>query len=210
MSNRTTRTRGNRKNVNNRPVTKGQVKQMIKSVVNAESHFWVTVLSSGVSTTPTLVPLFEPPQNTTDIGRIGDSVHVDSLEMRSVCYTGDATNYLRVVLFQWNDRVAGAATPVATDVLLDVSNPYVSTYNQDTLDAGALHVLADRTFSMSTAANPNTSWYQEFKSGFRRLVQFEGASTTGFSKFFLLQVSDSVAVTHPTFYATVTIHFKDV
>lgn len=179
------------------------VRGIIRSA--AEKKFFdVQYISTGPQTTPYVASITDVPQGTTDLTRIGDKLHIHSIEIRMQMKVGmiaapnvAGTNQLmgRVILFQWKDD----DTPTVGNIL-EVADP-MSPFDHDR--KVKRKVLMDRTFTLSGqvgTANTNYCYRDIIVSkkylNLRRLpgegvnVSFQGASTTGVNKIYILFIAD--------------------
>lgn len=144
-------------------------------------------------------------QGTTDSSRIGDRVTIKSIKVKGNLIAADATQVVRVILFQWLQDTA-SCTPIPSDILQNQNQPYspLSSYTKDS--AGYEWVpLWDRTFCMN--AGTGTSVNFSVKLSGKKLskgkavntIQFNAAGTTGTGHYYFCFYSDSGAAFDPTF-----------
>ena len=107
--------RPHRKAVKRVALTPAQKREVKKLVSHVPELKWSDLgfLGLTVSTTPTVSALTLIPQGQSASQRIGDSIHVDHFQLRYHVLYGDATQYVRVIIFQWHP----ISTPTATDIL---------------------------------------------------------------------------------------------
>lgn len=176
---------------------------------NAETKFWLfNDWSGGVSSTTTigigdmsLIP--QETSSATDSVRVGDEVRVSSIQFRYYLTCADTTNVIRLILFQWHQD----DTPAGSDILGSTSQPLTSPYRKDT--KGHYTILWDKTHHLTLGNNSVVGGKGFISRGFKRKIRYDAATTTGQGKFFLLNVSDSSAATHPYYYWTFQINYKD-
>lgn len=165
-------------------------------------YFDVPSQSTGISTTGTIFgPLSAPAQGDEDTERTGDALRVSSMQIRYQVQVADVTNVMRMVMFQW--KSSQMAAPQVGEVL----QPYLpgpapgifSPYTHDSRDnmrilwdSGLLQLAVDDTGNVCGTAYVTKGFLNE------RKIQFVAGATTGYPHIYLLCISDSGAVTHPT------------
>lgn len=184
-----------------------QVRHVITKT--AEKKYWDTsVTSTPVSASGTVLDLTPIPQGDTDQSRDGDQLTLRSIQGRFQFIAADATNICRIIIFQWFiDTTVSGVSPLVDQVIQTISNPLAS-YNHD--GRYNFRILYDRTFSMDTTDDLTASGRIYIYKGLRRKVQYHGGVTGGKNKIYILYISDSGAITHPslTYYTRVT--FSDL
>lgn len=201
-----------------KPVEKRQVRKIANAVVNKRAekkHYFnggtlITASSSG-----NIVSLTGVPQATTassDTTRDGDKFELAGGKLRLDINTasGDGTNVVRIILFQWLQDT----TPVLADILLNLTSgwEYLADYNHDKRDH--FKILSDRSYYFAEAANEGpirkvTS--QSWKVGKRKaVVNMQGGGVTGTNEVYMLALSDSTAVNHPTVEYAFHTFFYDI
>jgi len=195
-----------------KPVTKQQVQAMIASKQTLkfyDNHTYVgSATSGGIN-----IALSTIPQGNTDSTRSGDSVSLETLEVRGELYlqgaggTNDFTDQIRVIIYMWHPVSSGAA-PVIASILQDVSvaqSLVMSAYSWDSKPQ--FSVLYDKNFSLS--GNGPSDVFFDFRKSFGsgHLATWAGGSTTLQSEgIFMIIASNSLVATHPiyNFYSRVT------
>lgn len=169
-------------------------------------HF--DVLSSGTAgiAGSSMLYLSSMAQGTTDITRVGDQVTLKHIEARWDAIYSDATNFMRLVVFQW---VGDAVSDVpAISSVLESTPYYLSPYNWD--QRRKFRILHDETWCLDATASPRTH-LGHFKVGLKgSQLQFLNASTNieagGLFAFFC---SDSAAAAHPSYDLYTRIAYTD-
>jgi hypothetical protein len=169
----------------------------------------ITADSAGVISTQ----LSTIAQGNNDSNRTGDNVKIKSIQIKGTCVTADATNVMRIVLFQWLQN-SGSVAPTALDVLQNTGQPY-SPYSPYTKDVAGYNMipLADRMLTMNTLSDVNKPF--TIKVSGKKLrkgnaldnIQFTAGGTSGIGHYYLLFLSDSGALSHPTFSYYCRIRF---
>lgn len=202
-------------------------KYEVAQIVHRQQELKFVVFNAaafGVSTTPGIFSTpFDVAQGDTDSSRDGDQLmwcgHIDlTLQViNGQGATGDVYNTVRVILFQWHPM----SVPTAADVLLtgpSAAIDIVSQYNHDR--RFEYKVIFDRSFTTvgnnNTATNPPmanvTTGIKRFKvalTNCQKKSQYTGGSTVGTNKFYILYVSDSAVVAHPTMEYSTKVVFRD-
>lgn len=154
--------------------------------------------------------LTDLPQGDTDITRDGDQVEAYTVDLRYYAFTQDATNLVRVILFQWVPNTA-IATPTLADILLNAGT-YDALAPYETDNHQMWKILYDRTHSMAQtgAASANvTKLIRKKIKVSRKKVQFEGGTTDGTNKVYMLVISDSGVANHPGITYVARVNYLD-
>lgn len=151
-------------------------------------------------------------QGQTDITRVGDKATLTSLNLKYQITGGDATNLLRVIVYQWHPNSTLAA-PTAANVMQyfnigdnrEVLSPYTHDYK------GQFTILFDRLHSTTlVGSNQAISWqgYVSLRRA-RKQLEFTAGGQEAANHIYLLVLGDSTAVTHPTFTYLARVMFTD-
>lgn len=165
---------------------------------------WASTTSSS---TPGIACISQIPQSTTsaqgDTIREGDEVYMTSFQFRMVIQVADTTNLVRFIIFQWKTDVS----PTAGDILVNTSFPLISPYAKDTKNLYT--IMYDRLFAVDTY-NPQVVVQKYMTKGFTRKLYWEaGSSSVGSNLIYILNASDSGAVSHPAYLFYPRINFTD-
>lgn len=181
--------------------------QIAKKVVekNREVHQADTSAFLIVSNTATITHLSTIAQGDGVTNREGNTVKLLSIQLRASYVTTDATNIFRVILFRWKDR----STPTAAQVLNSSSNP-LSTLNNNT--SKMYHILYDKLIATDTY-NP-IRVTKKFLNYQKRpyTISFEGSGASDYSEgnIWMLVLSDSGSIGHPTMDYYMRLRFVDL
>lgn len=142
--------------------------------------------------------------------RIGDRYLLKNMVIGFNVGLADATNIIRCVLFQWNE----ASTPdssvfedTATGGALGMT---MGSFSRDKQQAGVLKIIKDWHFTLNSG-NPSIYTGQkkiDLKSC-KPVQMYGGSATNGKGTLWLIYVSDSAAVSHPSFQSHWTINYTD-
>lgn len=188
----------------------------VKSAItkHSESKFW----DRNFVTVPTVLGVIDRmssiPQNTTDLGRIGDKLEFTRIEIRYRFNTAIAiTACLRLIIFQWYPNTSLTVTlvpppPVPDNILQGIVNDPINTpYFNDYLNQ--YRVLYDRRFSIV----PGTET-QEFVipmkviKGYKKILSQFAAGVEGSNHIYSLQlVSNAASAINTALYSR--IRFSD-
>lgn len=149
-----------------------------------------------------------PPQGDNVSQRDGDQITIKKIVYNLQMAGADATNIVRVIIFRWSQN-NNATVPAVTDVLQSLSP--VSMYNYTNERSGKVHVLFDRTASLSLEGTNCITWRGALwgrKIGKKRLI-FNATAINGVDQPYILFISDSVAVTHPSITGTLRMEYVD-
>lgn len=119
----------------------------------------------------------------------------------------DATNVIRVIIFQYLEK----AFPTLADILqlgTGATANYLSPYNFD--NSKAYRILYDSTKLVNSVSKPQAHINKYIKlSKARKDVEYEGSTTVGINRLYMLTMSDSTAVSHPSYMGHVTVKYTD-
>ncbi len=169
-------------------------------------HFTAKTVTTA-DTTGSVTDLSVIAQGLTDITRVGDTITASTMNVKYFAFTADTRNFLRLIFFQWYDD----STPVVGDILIDVAGSNVrAMYNTD--QAPNFKIIHDKTLMLAERVAGQTFPSQLTTRKLRiprSKVQYQGASTTGIGKVWLLLLSDSGVATHPGFELTSKLNYQD-
>lgn len=189
-----------------KPVTIARVKRLIDAKQETK-YYDAYVSATGVSTSGTFNDCTAIAAGTTNSTRLGNIVEALWIKCIFESNIADTTNFMRYILFQWNNDTAGL-TPTLAGVLAQtgvLSSPINCQYQiSDTRD---IRILLDVTHTLNVnSPNVRTEHMVPMKG---KRIPFQSSATTGNQHIYLLQVSDSGAVAHPTSEFFLRLAFKD-
>lgn len=196
--------------------TVGQVNRIIRA--NQELKYydgaWV---QSSLGSTPLLQQLSAIPQGNTDISRNGDRLKLYKIHFRgdALCFSADAYNRIRVVVFQWFPATLPTAGSILLPGLNAVNIDFASHYAHDTRQQ--YRVMYDRVHKLignaSTANTPNTAAsVKQFVFSLRiprRQLQYVAGTTTGSNQIYIMAFSDSAGIPNPSLNVGYKCMFTD-
>lgn len=192
-------------------VEKKQVKSIVNRTINTRSetkHYNTYDSGTAVQNVVSITDLCPITQSNADTGRDGDQLELYNFQMNYALEGGDATNIVRVMIFQWKDD----SVPLDTDILFNIANvPWLSFTHVDKKQL--FTVLYDRKHSLClNGANgvQNHRIHLYGKKLGRKKIQYQGGTTTGMNKLYLLRVSDSAGLPDPFMYHHTRIQYKDL
>lgn len=189
-----------RKDMKRSYVTKEQVARMMQMKTELK-HLDTNVAATAISTSGIIYALSDIPQGITDVTRIGDSALPKQLQLRwNIVGADTPSNILRCVVFRWKMNTA-ADVPTINEIFDSAfSGNYVLaplTFH----DRARYELLMDKVW----VSNPNAASTTNTKTGSKSMkmakkaIEFQAGIVDGQNKIYLLIVSDSSAITHPTF-----------
>lgn len=198
-----------KKKTSKEAVSKAEVKQMVKSILSEVQELKIFIVQSSASVDygGSIVDCSAITQGDTDITRDGDRVHTSEWTFRWHADVGDATNAVRVILFQWiPDSALGA--PSVTDVVQTTGSATapMSYYSIDHVKN--VKILYDRTVTVDTYHPIHMPPPVTMKKLGDKQMQFTGA-TSRTNGLYALFISDSAASTHPSVVYYSTVRFTD-
>jgi len=177
-------------------VTKQQVRNMIDSKIKFDmelKYFAGSASPFAVDLSGSVVDVTPIPQGDTDQSRDGDEVTLQHIELGYQIVCADATNMVRVIMFQWLPN----NTPSVSTILLSSGASYSPLSALSTDQRPLYRILYDKIHFLSLAANYNNGDMVKRKIPVAK-AQFIAGSTAGTSHIYLLFISDSGAASHPT------------
>lgn len=197
-------TRRRTKKGSKRVATKSYVKKYIAR--QQEHKYWDVTNSAAIDFSGVIYDLSLIPQGDTDISRDGDKLMPTSLYLNMKVEAGDPTNVMRVIVFRWKINSAAYA-PTVADILAVTGSAYapMSPYLHDI--KSQFTVVKDLTFHVSSY---NVfAWYKRTIRLAKRTIKYAGGTTSASDKLYMLVVSDSGTITHPSFTSYTRLNFTD-
>lgn len=186
-----------------------QVVSITKNVVSRKiekaNHLFTT---SGVaSNAGAMNALLDITQGTGDGQRLKHQITLKSVHLNMLYTHADPTNVIRVIVFQYFDR----AFPTLADILqlgTGATANYLSPFNFD--NSKAFRVLYDSTKLMNDVDRRQVHINKYIKlSKARKDVEFDGSTSAGTNRLYMLTMSDSTAISHPTYIGHVVVKYTD-
>jgi len=178
------------------PNQRTQVARMIRK--DTELKSWtVAVAITALSSTATIVDLSQIAVGTSDNTRIGNHVHLKRFNLRFQLFGSDATNTFRIIIFKWKDNDFYTGAPAGTAILSALTGgagDVLAPYNREVPEAFV--ILKDMLITSSQVSDPCIS--RNISIPLKGKAQYVGAGTTGLGKVYMLMLSDSTVVAHPT------------
>jgi len=192
---------------------KGEINVAVRKALDRREELKIKDTTFNVSSTlaGTVVDLSSIAQGTTEATRIGNRISPKYLDIRASVHVADATNVLRVVVFQWH-LDDGAVVPTASNILqagLVTGNwgPWAG-YNND--ERNAFSVLGDWVWQLNAASsNTSVDFVRRIKRKMRQ-PEYAGTLLTGTSKIYMLLISDSAAAPNPFMVGVSRLHFGEL
>lgn len=208
------RRRRNRRRRFNRKY-KGTGYTMMKKVAqkvfnkNAEVKYTIdhTAGSINIDTTGTIAQVATPTLGTSVNERTGNEIRIRSIQFKGSVVAGDATNFVRFIIFQWKSRSPTA--PVITDILdSTVGGLYYNNLYNKTLGS-SFKILYDKMWAVNSDGNDNRPFHALITKGFDRRCEFNSGTTLGHNTIWWLAVSDSAIGDHPQMNFALRMNYND-
>lgn len=142
----------------------------------------------------------------TDTSRSGDQLTLQSLKFNYSLVLGDSFNLFRVIIFQWYPLDTVAPSPGDLLQAVGTVDSPLSTYEHDR--RFQKHVLYDKLHNLHTY-QPQIVKKVKITKFKKNRIQYAGGTTTGQNKIYVLVISDSSTVSHPSILWRTKILFKD-
>lgn len=157
-----------------------------------------------------VIDLCSVSQGDTDITRDGDQLYISSLQLRWEVIQADSTNNCRLLVFQWLADSSDTGTPGVSDILSSTFiggiNAPNAPYKHD--NRFQYKILLDQRFALSDD-KPSQIGIKYLTRGMKRKIQYVAAGNSGTNKIYMILISDSSAVSHPTFNIATRLKYKD-
>lgn len=189
-------------------VQKKQVKRLITGVQEIKAID--STVSGSPSDTGVISRVLTPAQGDGLSQRSGDQIILKALQFRLSIIGADNTNKVRIIIFRWSqDNSIGANVPTVNGVLQNID--VMSFYNYTSYKNDRMTILYDRTVSTTfTDANQVVVLHTLYgKKLGRKVLEFNAASTLGTNQIYMLLISDSVAISHPTVTGYMQLRYTD-
>lgn len=193
--------------------TVGQVLRMVKHMQpKIEKKYFDTQINISVVSAATITPLELITQGSDVIQRIGNTITVTSVQFKGDVLTGDATNFIRHILFI--DKDSNGAAPALVDVLDTsvITQPIWSPYNND--NKFRFRIIYDNVYNVNTVNQPFVMDKQFIKTG-KKGLQSTFAASGGVqanllsNQIYSILVSDSALGPHPGGYFGYRVRYQD-
>lgn len=175
---------------------RSQVARMIQKDIELKS-WTVPVSIVALSSTATIADLSQIAVGTSDNTRIGNHVHLKRFNLRFELFGSDATNTFRIIIFKWRDNDFYTGAPLGTAILSALTGgagDVLAPYNREVPEAFV--ILKDMLMTSSQVSDPVIA--RSISIPLKGKAQYVGAGTTGLNKIYMLMLSDSTVVAHPT------------
>lgn len=192
-------------------MTTKKVAKIARGVVikQAERKYFITEsvnAYTGINFSGSITNFGLVPQGDTDQTRDGDALTLLSLQLKVSWTVGDAFNLVRTVVFQWMDNSVPGITSVLNSTG-EIGTPLVS-YVHDSRKS--FRILLDRTYELDTAGKSTKVLSKVFTKFPCKQLMFSGASTTAvYGGLYMILISDSGVVTHPSIVYHAKLNFTD-
>lgn len=189
-----------------RKVARTEARRAIKRTVETKSHdeAFVSTISTGLSTHDICSTLL---RGTGDSNFIGAKITPTYLSIKYTFIGADPYNIVRMIILQ--DK-ASSGTPALATLFENTSYPLVSGLNNQYRETYRL--LADRRFVLkqfgSTYFAPTCGSIRIPMSKLRQVKYTDAGNNQG-GKLWIVLISDSSAVSHPSYQIYTRLYFKD-
>lgn len=193
-----------------KPVTRKEVKQIIKRVAETKYlNFHADLVS--VPSTGYINRMSTIAQGQTDSTRIGDKLRYKSMELRGEFIGADTTQLVRLILFVWKPDSNADAPAALSDVLHGTytgSNEVpMAPYTHDL--RSNFTILRDKTYALSTAGRPSVQFHWKLNNVRGKELKLIAAGNEGKNHIYMMAVSDSDVASHPTLSVISQLSYTD-
>lgn len=192
---------------------KQQVKKLVEEPIE-HKHFTEPLRGLHTSSTPSLTDMTLIGVGGASNDRIGNKIQLKSLSYKIRIQLDDATNYVRMVLFQWHPD-NNIYVPSWDDIMqfsfgglpvdqCDRQSPYLTTQG----NTRQFRILMDREFWLD--GDDTSICAQGFiNKGFKKTISYSDLNALGCDHIYLLMVSDSTLGAHVVYNGYVRSKFTD-
>lgn len=192
-------------------IVKGIVNKKLQEI--PEKKYYDTTVNSSIGFTPVFYNLTQISQGTTSYNRVGDDIQLLSIYIRLKLSIYDTTNIFRVVLFQWFDdgiddapaweKIFQYPSTTAPTVPNQLMSPLAIDKNQN-----KFKILFDKYFKLDVD-DQEEIMELFYKKNFNKKILYKSGSNFGLNHIYLMLVSDSEAVNHPTAAGYLRVRYTD-
>lgn len=155
---------------------------------------------NGVSYAGTVTVLTAIAQGSGGNQRVGDAISVRGIEFRIACYAQNSSEFLRVIVFQWNmpTSLAAPSTGVVIQGAGATPQTIAAPYDFTSVEQGRLNVIDD--FVLQAAAGASTPAHSMKRHTGSWQVDFDPGATTASGQLYVLVISDAALATNAPVY----------
>lgn len=192
-------------------IISNQLKEKVELKYNDE-----TFNQTGIAMLPAFYDLTAISNGTGKDRRIGSDINLSSIQFQLSFTSGDETNFIRMVLFQWYpnnidsvpqwDKIFQYHTVGLPIDMQELMSPLGIAES----DIGTYKILLNKQFLLDT--EESIQLMNGFiKKGFKKNIDFAGSlPTVGTNHIYVMFVSDSGAVPNPTVSGTFRLRYTDM
>jgi len=189
-----------------RPVTKQQVKAMMNSETETKMFFTQNV--GNVDFSGSVWPLSYVPQGDTPLTRDGDTLRPKKLEVNYSIVSADTTQLFTVWIIAYHLQGTPTMSTFFTNPPVGAVNAPLTQCSNDSVVSNDLTVHYHKIHAFTTAADACHAG--TINVALKGVINFYSSSSTNLKHgLFLMTVSDSGAVSHPTFQFSSCLTFTD-
>lgn len=194
------------KNNQMRKIAKEEAKKVVKREIEVKEHDEMnnTTISTTINNTDPIQTLV---RGTDANDFIGDKINPTGLSIRMVGLAGDSHNIVRLLVIQDKDIVG---SPTLGTMFENTTYPAVSSLN--TNYTHQYNVLYDKTIALSTNGGGGAFPFVKriyIKGKRLRQIRFDSAGDCNAGQIWIVGVSDSNALAHPSFQIYTRLYFTD-
>lgn len=192
---------------NNTLATKKYVKKQISKDIETK-YFDIQRPSDDIDYSGRIDRLTGVSQGTTDSTRIGDKLTMRSLRISYEATVADSTNMVRFIIVQWFPNSTLLA-PTSSYVLSTIGSalapqsPYIHDYKNQ------FNVLYDKVHILSTDYPRIVRKFWLKMKWAKKVINFSAGTSEGSNHLYMIRISDSSAVTHPTSNILTRLNYDD-
>ena len=187
-----------------------KVRKIEKAIEWKHADFSTAV---SVSTAGSLHNLTAIPVGDTDVTRDGDKLTISSIMIRGEVSAGDVPyNHLRIVFFTFNTTAQQPAVVTLFNTAAFPNSPHLWFYDIDQFRSRkGMKILSDRVYKTRSYDGQNIHSVTFYKKIKRRInVQYFNQSIVSGQSIFMLCLSDSNVLPHPSLNLHTRINYCDL
>ncbi len=196
------------------PLTKSQI-AAVSRIANRnlnkriEKKYFTNYAAGSRDWSGAVYSITDIPQGDTDTTRDGDSLFLKSVQLRYSVVAGDTTNLVRLVMFQYLDDTTPTVSNILNSGYLGAAGAPLTPFHHD--ERSKYRILYDSGPMSVDTYNPQLVRKVFVKNNKKMVnqIRYNGGTTTGSNKIYLIELSDSGAASHPSFNTISKVNFND-
>lgn len=171
--------------------------RQVRAIVNnmAEKKVYRDAISSNTDWNGTITDICDMIQGDANNERLGDSVYLQSFNLRTHFSASSTNQIIRFIVFQWLDDDVPVPSSILNSSQVGTLNAPLAPYDVDKHNA-TFKVLSTKTYQITNGSNGNSQGVYSLyiKGNMKPYVQFQKTTTVGTNKIYLLTITNDTAI----------------